>query len=258
MFFFFKKIIDLFCNLKQSIIVLKIFLCETALNSFFIIGHFLSGNKNEFSPNSTKWSHNEKLNNIFSYINLQKDGLYKKPFKDMENRYFESNSRRWRRWKRERLTREWKHEVENTANMALWCRFRQSKYQEDPNGNNIDVKKYKKYLREKQEEKLKRQRQQSQYNNWDIDTIMFTPKRKTAVLTQEELMHKNTMKPESYLQKLKQNFLSERQNKELEFKSWLNDEPIKPNVNQNQNDFDLLLQLVGKEEIEKIKTFISK
>ncbi|ETN99857.1 hypothetical protein RFI_37610 [Reticulomyxa filosa] len=105
--------------------------------------------------------------------------------------------------------------------MALWCRFRQSKYQEDPNGNNIDVKKYKRYLREKQEEKLKRQRQQSQYNNWDIDNI-------------------------------------ERQNKELEFKSWLNDEPIKPNVNQNQNDFDLLLQLVGKEEIEKIKTFISK
>merc|ERR1719464_1007231 len=80
---------------------------------------------------------------------LMNDFHVKRPHRHGRWKYHEHQTTQRKRWQREYWTRRWKAEVRNTAQMALWWKFRVNATE------SYDREQYENYLRQREERRLK-------------------------------------------------------------------------------------------------------
>ena len=167
---------------------------------------------------------------------LANDFHVKRPHRHARWKYHEPQWVQRKRWVREYMTRRWKREVKNTAEMALWWKFRVNAK------DSWDIEQYESYLQQREDKRLKELMKENQYNSWsvkdciqDTDYIKYT---KSDV----EKFYMDSMKPEVFLEGLRTRFISNQTGKAEGYDLWKNklDEQVMERteykkLNNNQN-----------------------
>jgi len=155
------------------------------------------------------------LNRLNKDVELNKPIKLGKPHRPVA--FHEPNWKKWRRIIREKITKQWKCEVKNTAELALWYRFRvYAEYKYDYN-------KYNEYLNEIKREKLRKLRQLKEGKSFELNDIIQLPPKKRINISEEEKNYRDSQKPEAYLESLRNNYIDKTTLKTNCFDEWKND-----------------------------------
>ena len=163
-----------------------------------------------------------KLLRFFKKNQLEKDATYFMPKNPpLICKWHEPKYSRWRRRKRERMTKHWNEEIRNTSEYALWWRYR-VQAPEGSYGNII----YKRWLENEKLQKEKEYHQahiKNEYKSWNIDALQIPIRRKIRQRTKEEKEYQDSLQPESKLKELKDNFRNKVGANERSFDEWKHD-----------------------------------
>merc|ERR1712013_434642 len=141
-------------------------------------------------------------------------GHVKRPHRHGRWKYHEPQWVQRKRWLREYWTRRWKAEVRNTAQMALWWKFRVNATE------SYDREQYENYLRQREERRLKEQLRDEKYTAWTLSQCIEDTDYISYNKTLTETEHLNSMKPESFLANLKHSFLEKQRLRTSGYALW--------------------------------------
>jgi hypothetical protein len=146
---------------------------------------------------------------------LSKDTKYRPRYRDYPAvKYHEPYPNEWRRIVREALTRNWKAQIRNTADAALWWRYRVNAL------SDFDKEKYRLYLEDRKAKRLRAYRRKHTYVPWSLDELACKHKQYRARLTEDELRHRAFLKPDSFLMRLKDDFTNEGKQAATAYREW--------------------------------------
>eukprot|EP00485_Elphidium_margaritaceum_P022034 CAMPEP_0202714550 /NCGR_PEP_ID=MMETSP1385-20130828/75575_1 /ASSEMBLY_ACC=CAM_ASM_000861 /TAXON_ID=933848 /ORGANISM="Elphidium margaritaceum" /LENGTH=247 /DNA_ID=CAMNT_0049375399 /DNA_START=1 /DNA_END=744 /DNA_ORIENTATION=+ len=156
-------------------------------------------------------------------------------------KYHEHHCVARKRWVREYWTRRWKSEVKNTANMALWWKFRVTATEE------WDKEQYALYVEQRETKRLKQMAKEQEYTPWSLKECVEEQDYVTYTKTKSEEEYLLSIKPETILEKLRTRHLQRFAKKENAYRVWKNvyDEDVEQRIRSKQHNSNQQIKVKG-------------
>ena len=165
---------------------------------------------------STGFETSRKIMRWGAKNSLMNDFHVKRPHRHAKWRFHEPQWVQRKRWIREYWTRRWKKEVRNTADMALWWKFRENATE------SYDKEQYEQYLQQREDKRLKQLIKESKYQSWSINDCIEDRDYISYTKSLSEQEYLNSIKPETFLSNLRSKFLEKQENKTKGYQEWKN------------------------------------
>ena len=147
---------------------------------------------------------------------LMNDFHVKRPHRHARWKYHEPWVEQRTRRIREFWSRRWKQEVKNTADMALWWKFRVNATE------SYDIEQYENYLKQREDKRYKEMMKERRYNSWTVNDCIEEKDYISYSRTNSEQEYLNSIQPEAFLATLKENFQQSKQSRIDRYESWKN------------------------------------
>ena len=147
---------------------------------------------------------------------LLNDFHVKRPKRHGRWKYHEHQTVQRKRWIREYWTRRWKREVKNTADMALWWKFRVNAKE------SYDIEQYENYVKQREDKRLKEFMKESKYTSWNLNECIEERDYISYTKTQSEQEYLNSIQPDTFLKNLRQKFMEKQDHKIQGYEIWKN------------------------------------
>mmetsp|Transcript_74571 Transcript_74571/g.118700 ORF Transcript_74571/g.118700 Transcript_74571/m.118700 type:complete len:275 (-) Transcript_74571:168-992(-) len=165
---------------------------------------------------STGFDTSRKLMRWGARNSLMNDFHVKRPKRHARWKYHEHQWLQRKRWIREYWTRRWKREVRNTADMALWWKFRVNAKQ------HFDKEQYENYLQQREDARMKQLLRSQSYVAWSLSDCIEQRDYIKYTKTSSEEEYLLSIKPETFLQKMRERFLEKNEHKVKGYSQWKN------------------------------------